>query len=109
MHRKPFYVSVEPLTSCIPFYIRSIPHQIQIPTTYVNFSTCGEHLRELERSQSDGQTNTQINRVHKSFSTFLENVNKVNNKVQLKIHFQSFVDIKYNVSIFFSETPYMKS
>ena len=41
--------------------------------TNINFKTFEEYLRELERAQTDRQTN----RMHKRFSTFLKNVNNV--------------------------------
>ena len=45
----------EPLILYIQFSIISIQYQIWI--TYINFKTLGEYLRELERGQSDRQTN----------------------------------------------------
>ena len=36
-----------------------------------------EYLRELERAQTDGQTERQTNQMHKHFSTLLESVKKL--------------------------------
>ena len=44
--------------------------------TYINFKTFEEYLRELERGQTDEQTDRQKNRMHKHCSTLLESVKK---------------------------------